>query len=767
LAIIVLLPILVYLSKQQIKEDFIASVKDRQKVGTSENDVGSNPKSTWKYNGMNYESCYNTETKLGNNVPRTNGYYCDNGIDGSEFIPAEGLYNLDLSNYNVHYDKRLNGKKLIGTYTGNGLTYNLDNSGSPLSKNITLDEAKRFCDGLTAKCKGFIFVVKNRKNIYGNAEFIEDINEDVIDPDAYVKREEKTQNVGYAISFVKKDPSKNNTQTADDSKIMATSSKYKNQTTCRWQDPTKCIFKDYKFDSNGTCIHPTDNVPYSVPGLNRYSQGQFTNWLTELYNRDLGKDKSKSEAPNVYEYIQRCKDVPGYEFLRNLNLNDPYPEMKTKGDVRGRYIKIALANDNDNWLQLAEVSVLSNGVNLAQGKNSSASSVGFWGWWATANRANDGNSDGNYWNGSVFHSGSQDVPQFWEVDLGDTQLLDRIIVANRTDGFGYRLHDWLLAVYDYNKNLVWARIYKSPPNPKQIIDMYMKDNDMKNPNVKLFDSNKFNKQYKPVPNQPGRYVSRTGWTSHCAEQCHIDIAKEAGKKWIGNYNWYACEDYKENETKFQFVPVYSKGSFGNLDRGKEIVDNLFAQNKIFMRECTDCYPSHRVVYYKRISHNNNFSMYENIINTWSSSNNVLNVDFKLYSSYEDLLNDRNPWNFCNYNDPGIGFPRDCGPYGHVPWQWNSSNRGGQPNIKYSVLADPNSIPKESACQKHTRENTCNKRFPWWFSKTCCVGETPVCFNGSYWYPLKEPGSGYTWHTEGWLNPCDGPVRKCLPERCGY
>ena len=25
--------------------------------------------------------------------------------------------------------------------------------------------------------------------------------------------------------------------------------------------------------------------------------------------------------------------------------------------------------------------------------------------------------------------------------------------------------------------------------------------------------------------------------------------------------------------------------------------------------------------------------------------------------------------FCNFNDPNIGFPRDCGPYGPKSWQW--------------------------------------------------------------------------------------------------
>ena len=32
--------------------------------------------------------------------------------------------------------------------------------------------------------------------------------------------------------------------------------------------------------------------------------------------------------------------------------------------------------------------------------------------------------------------------------------------------------------------------------------------------------------------------------------------------------------------------------------------------------------------------------------------------------------------YCNYNDNGIGFPRDCGKNGGVGGQWNSKTRGG-------------------------------------------------------------------------------------------
>jgi hypothetical protein len=38
----------------------------------------------------------------------------------------------------------------------------------------------------------------------------------------------------------------------------------------------------------------------------------------------------------------------------------------------------------------------------------------------------------------------------------------------------------------------------------------------------------------------------------------------------------------------------------------------------------------------------------------------LNQDFELYSSIEDMEAGTDKWQFCNYNEDDIGFPRDCG-----------------------------------------------------------------------------------------------------------
>src|SRR5688500_6795685 len=49
----------------------------------------------------------------------------------------------------------------------------------------------------------------------------------------------------------------------------------------------------------------------------------------------------------------------------------------------------------------------------------------------------DGNTDGNYFAGSLFHSGTQSG-DWWYVDLGAAYDIDQIDYWNRTDGFGHR-----------------------------------------------------------------------------------------------------------------------------------------------------------------------------------------------------------------------------------------------------------------------------------------------------------------------------------------
>jgi hypothetical protein len=116
-------------------------------------------------------------------------------------------------------------------------------------------------------------------------------------------------------------------------------------------------------------------------------------------------------------------------------------------------------------------------------------------------------------------------------------------------------------------------------------------------------------------------------------------------------------------------------------------------NQILHRKCTDCTATHQNIYYRRFDICGlpaEFDLFDLVKNNWFSdpkiSGNTFNQDFKLYSTYSDALEDKGAWPFCNFDDTGIGFPRDCGPNRLVGGQWNSfeAGRGGKSNIGFYV-----------------------------------------------------------------------------------
>jgi len=121
---------------------------------------------------------------------------------------------------------------------------------------------------------------------------------------------------------------------------------------------------------------------------------------------------------------------------------------------------------------------------------------------------------------------------------------------------------------------------------------------------------------------------------------------------------------------------------------KEMVEAQEMQ--IVRRVCPTCSASHRDIYYRRLTGMpDDFDLLDTLMNNWFDTDNKLDVDFALYSTYLDAYYDTNRWTFCNFNDPGIGFPRDCGPYGQVNSNWNSYYRGGGKATQHAFLLPAN------------------------------------------------------------------------------
>merc|ERR1719215_2222997 len=67
------------------------------------------------------------------------------------------------------------------------------------------------------------------------------------------------------------------------------------------------------------------------------------------------------------------------------------------------------------------------------------------------------------------------------------------------------------------------------------------------------------------------------------------------------------------------------------------------------------------------------SPYKLFTETWTDTDNVLNTDFKMFSSFQDAKNEVNAWQHCVYNGNGIGYPFDCGPQSAIRRQYFTRN----------------------------------------------------------------------------------------------
>jgi len=105
---------------------------------------------------------------------------------------------------------------------------------------------------------------------------------------------------------------------------------------------------------------------------------------------------------------------------------------------------------------------------------------------------------------------------------------------------------------------------------------------------------------------------------------------------------------------------------------------------LILRKCTSCtVESHKEIVYKRltpwfpfqegISTDTTIDIVNLFTNQWRNNNNVLHVDYELYSSVQDALTGTDEWEQADYNSNNhkYGFPRNSGPTGYVGNQWNS------------------------------------------------------------------------------------------------
>ena len=118
---------------------------------------------------------------------------------------------------------------------------------------------------------------------------------------------------------------------------------------------------------------------------------------------------------------------------------------------KGRYVHVRLARI-PAVLSIAELEVYSGGRNVAKGKRATQSSLGSGG---VPERAVDGNTNHDWGGRSITHTneGEKKKPQWWEVDLGTSVSVDKIVLYNRKD-FSHRSDGVQVFLLDENRRVV-------------------------------------------------------------------------------------------------------------------------------------------------------------------------------------------------------------------------------------------------------------------------------------------------------------------------
>lgn len=141
----------------------------------------------------------------------------------------------------------------------------------------------------------------------------------------------------------------------------------------------------------------------------------------------------------------------------------------------------------------------------------------------------------------------------------------------------------------------------------------------------------------------------------------------------------------------KWVNVAGKGAYAEPDNDKHTeqfldgthtsysraeFEELWTSSKqILMRLCKYCTATHRYIYIRRYDDDgmpSDVDFLNMVKDNWAESeNNKAHENFKLFSTYDDALQDKEAWKTIEFKyKDNIGFPINGGPDGEVHGQWN-------------------------------------------------------------------------------------------------
>ena len=136
-------------------------------------------------------------------------------------------------------------------------------------------------------------------------------------------------------------------------------------------------------------------------------------------------------------------------------------------------------------------------------------------------------------------------------------------------------------------------------------------------------------------------------------------------------------------------------------------------NGIVRMMCSDCEVGYQDVYYKRITAVPDDLMITLLYDFKSKAKNILNRDFKIFSSYEDALNNTNAWEVCEKPSRTMAFPAQCKPNATspTPTKWHRAksktslaNRdNASTNRNYGMYIEANFLPETAEWMSESDE----------------------------------------------------------------
>lgn len=190
------------------------------------------------------------------------------------------------------------------------------------------------------------------------------------------------------------------------------------------------------------------------------------------------------------------------------------------------------------------------------------------------------------------------------------------------------------------------------------------------------------------------------WTFCDGDDAFVGFPRNCGPSGLTGHNW---NPHKPNvrfsvwqptiyEADAEWEVIYATGDYGTKLADKSTF-NTFARESsmgIFRRECTpnSCKADYRDIYIRRYEPLTNYDPYEDLMVKWRGDVGF-HEKFDIFSSFEDAISGSNPWMYCNGNDNGVGFPRDCAPSTSTKQtgQWISMGKDGgvKLNYRWSIL----------------------------------------------------------------------------------